>query len=454
MFRYILRRLIQTLPVLIGVSLLVFSFLHLIPGDPATAMLGERATPENVAKIREQLGLNKPPIVNLPYDYTYQCPNGYNGLIIDLAVVTLPVNCQRTVVAKPGWSLLRMNETNSVKAVRVTNPDTPNAKTEEIDLAKTLRLLEVRELSQLKLTPNEPKVFKLSNATITVTQTSSRSLVSDLLDSQYFSFVGRVLRGDLGNSVIGNIPIRDEFSRRFPATVELAVAAILLAILFGIPIGIISAIRRNSWLDTVSMFGALLGVSLPIFVLGLIFIYLFSVQLGWLPTGQRLDTDLSLQPITGMITVDAILQGRWDALGNALKHLIMPAVALSSIPLSIIARITRSAMLEVLHQDYVRTARAKGLSEWLVIMRHALRNALLPIVTVIGLQFGALLSGAVLTETIFSWQGIGSWIYDAISARDYPIVQSVSLLITLIYVGINLLVDLTYAFLNPRIRYE
>ncbi|MCC7451098.1 MAG: ABC transporter permease [Anaerolineae bacterium] len=347
-----------------------------------------------------------------------------------------------------------MNETNSVKAVRVTNPDTPNAKTEEIDLAKTLRLLEVRELSELKLPPNEPKVFKLSNATITVTQTSNRSLVSDLLDSQYFTFVGRVLRGDLGNSVIGNIPIRDEFSRRFPATVELAIAAILLAILFGIPIGIISAIRRNTWLDTVSMFGALLGVSLPIFVLGLIFIYLFSVQLGWLPTGQRLDTDLSLKPITGLITLDSILQGRWDALGNALKHLIMPAVALSSIPLSIIARITRSAMLEVLHQDYVRTARAKGLSEWLVIMRHALRNALLPIVTVIGLQFGALLSGAVLTETIFSWQGIGSWIYDAISARDYPIVQSVSLLITLIYVGINLLVDLTYAFLNPRIRYE
>jgi ABC-type dipeptide/oligopeptide/nickel transport system permease component len=213
-------------------------------------------------------------------------------------------------------------------------------------------------------------------------------------------------------------------------------------------------LKRNTWLDTVSMFGALVGVSMPIFVLGLIFIYIFSVQLGWLPTGQRLDTGLSIQPITGLNILDAFLRGNAEVLVNAIKHIAMPAIVLSTIPLSIIARITRSAMLEVLHQDYVRTARAKGLPERAVVIVHALRNAMLPIVTVIGLQLGGLLSGAVLTETVFSWQGIGRWIYDAIDARDYPTIQAVSLIITLLYVSINLVVDLMYAFLNPRVRYE
>jgi peptide/nickel transport system permease protein len=454
LFRYILRRILQTIPVLIGVSLLVFSFIHLIPGDPATAILGERATPENVAAIRQQLGLDRPLLLNLPYDYTYTCANGYKGTVIDFAVFRIPTDCQRTVQYKPEWAVLRIKESSQLHAMRVIDPGKSTEKKEVPDMAKTLRLVGVRQIEDLKLTPGEPKIFTIYNGTITVTHSVSRSIFSDLLDSQYFAFVGRILRGDLGKAIRTGVPIADEFAYRFPATIELALASIVLAVLFGVPIGILSALKRNTWLDTVSMFGALVGVSMPIFVLGLIFIYVFSVQLGWLPTGQRLDTGLSIQPITGLNTLDAFLRGNAEVLVNAIKHITMPAIVLSTIPLSIIARITRSAMLEVLHQDYVRTARAKGLPERVVVIVHALRNALLPIVTVIGLQLGALLSGAVLTETVFSWQGIGRWIYDAIDARDYPTIQAVSLIITLIYVGINLVVDLTYAFLNPRVRYE
>jgi peptide/nickel transport system permease protein len=454
LFRYIIRRFIQTIPVLIGVSFLVFSFVHLIPGDPATVMLGERASAENIAKIREQLGLNRPLLLNFPYDYTYNCPDNYDGLVLDFALFTIPGSCQRQVTYKEGWALLRMNEKSELKSFRVTNAGKPDEKTEELDIAKTLRLVGVRKIEDLNLVPGEPKTFDVRTGKVTVTLDSSRTLVSDLLDSQYFTFIGRILRGDLGNSIQGNIPIAPEFFRRFPATIELALASLCIAVAVGIPIGILSALKRNSWLDTLSMFGALLGVSLPIFVLGLLSIYIFSVQLGWLPTGQRLDPNMRIEPITGIMTLDALLRLNFAVFFNAIKHLIMPALVLSTIPLAIIARITRSAMLEVLHQDYVRTARAKGLMESMIIIRHALRNALLPIVTIIGLQLGALLSGAVLTETIFSWQGIGGWLYESISGRDYPIVQSISLMVTLIYVGINLLVDLAYAWFNPRVRYD
>jgi peptide/nickel transport system permease protein len=197
---------------------------------------------------------------------------------------------------------------------------------------------------------------------------------------------------------------------------------------------------------------ALFGVSIPIFVLGLLLIFFVGVELGWLPFVGRLSVSISLERITGMHTVDAILTGNWRALGNALQHLILPAITLMTIPLAVIARITRSAMLEVLNQDYIRTARAKGLRESTVIRLHALRNALLPVVTIIGLQLGALLSGAVLTETIFSWPGIGKWLFDSIVARDYPIVQSVTLLIALIYVFVNLIVDVLYTVVDPRVR--
>ncbi len=454
MTRYIIRRILQTIPVLLGASVLVFLFVHLIPGDPAVVMLGERASQENVERIREQLGLNKPLLFNFPYEYDYTCPEGYDGVVLDLLLVTIPTSCERHVQYKEGWALLRMAETNTVDATRVVDPGTPNETIQEVDLRTALRLIGVRDLEDLTLEPGDSQTYEVYNGSITVTLRTERTLVSDLFDSQYFTFLGRILRGNLGNSIQGNIPIGPEFVRRFPATVELSVAALSLAVIVGVPVGILSAIRRNSLIDTMSMLGALVGVSVPVFVLGLLFIYLFGVQLGWLPTGQRLSVTVSVEPITGLVLLDSILRGKSQAFLDALRHIILPSVALSTIPLSIIARITRSAMLEVLHQDYIRTARAKGLQERLVVLRHALRNAMLPVITVIGLAMGSLLSGAVLTETIFTWPGIGKWLFDAITGRDYPIVQSVSLMIALIYVVINLVVDLSYAWLNPRIRYE
>ena len=454
MFRYIVQRILQTIPVLLGASVLVFLFIHLIPGDPAVAMLGERATEENVERIREQLGLNKPLLLNLPYAYSYTCPEDSDGPVLDFLIFVWPTSCQRDVQFKDGWSLLRFNERDTIDALRVVDPGTPDEVTQEVDLRTALRLIGVRELSELELQPNEPQTFDVYNGAITVEIRSERSLFSDLFDSQYFTFLGRILRGDLGNSIQGNIPIGPEFARRFPATIELSIVALSLAILTGVPIGVLSAIRRNSWIDTLSMLGALVGVSLPVFVLGLILIYLFGVQLGWLPTGQRISSTLSLEPVTGLLLLDAVLRGNGEVFWDSVQHIILPSVALSTIPLSIIARITRSAMLEVLHQDYIRTARAKGLQEHIVVLRHALQNALLPVVTIIGLAMGSLLAGAVLTETIFSWPGIGKWLFDSIEGRDYPIVQSISLMITVVYVVVNLVVDLSYAWLNPRIRYE
>ncbi|GAB4527215.1 MAG: hypothetical protein Kow0063_02220 [Anaerolineae bacterium] len=454
MTRYIIRRILQTIPVLLGASVLVFLFVHLIPGDPAVVMLGERASQENVERIREQLGLNKPLLFNFPYEYEYACPEEYDGVVLDLLLVVIPASCERHVQYKEGWSLLRIAETTTIDALRVIDPGTPDETVQEVDLRTALRLIGVRDLADLNLEPGNSQTYEVYNGTITVALRTERTLVSDLFDSQYFTFLGRILRGNLGNSIQGNIPIGPEFVRRFPATVELSVAALSLAVIVGVPVGILSAIRRNSLIDTMSMLGALVGVSVPVFVLGLLFIYLFGVQLGWLPTGQRLSVTLSLEPITGLVLLDSILRGNSQVFFDALEHIILPSVALSTIPLSIIARITRSAMLEVLHQDYIRTARAKGLQERLVVLRHALRNAMLPVITVIGLAMGSLLSGAVLTETIFTWPGIGKWLFDAITGRDYPIVQSVSLMIALIYVVINLVVDLSYAWLNPRIRYE
>ncbi|MEB2287372.1 MAG: ABC transporter permease [Anaerolineae bacterium] len=333
MTKYLARRLIESIPVIIGVSVLVFMLLHLIPGDPATTILGERATPENVEALRERLGLNKP------------------------------------------------------------------------------------------------------------------------LYEQYFIWAGNMLQGDLGYTVRGNIPVANEISSRFPATIELALAALIVAVIVGVPIGILSAIKRNSILDTASMFGALFGVSIPIFVLGLLLIFLIGVELKWLPFVGRLDNSVRFERVTGLHLVDALLAGNLSGFKNALEHLILPAITLATIPLAIIARITRSAMLEVLNQDYIRTARAKGMRERNVVMQHAFRNAMLPVVTIIGLQLGRLLSGAVLTETIYSWPGVGKWLFDSIIARDYPIVQSMTLVIALIFIAVNLFVDLLYALIDPRIRY-
>jgi peptide/nickel transport system permease protein len=331
---YVVRRLLSVIPVVLGVSVIVFLFIHIIPGDAAVAMLGDRATAENVARVRQALGLDEP----------------------------LPV--------------------------------------------------------------------------------------------QYALFMSRTLRGDLGTSIHTGRPIRDELGKRFPATIELALAAMAFALAIGIPAGVIAATRHNSWFDNLSMVGALLGVSIPIFWLGLVLAWLFAVQLHWFPFGSRLGIDQSLQSITGLHTVDSLLTANLGAFFDALHHLVLPAFALSTIPMAIIARMTRSSLLEVLGQDYIRTARAKGLRESLVVWKHALKNASLPVVTVVGLQVGILLSGAIMTETIFSWPGIGRWVYDAILTRDYPIVQSVVMMISLVFVLVNLAVDLSYAVLDPRIRYR
>jgi peptide/nickel transport system permease protein len=278
--------------------------------------------------------------------------------------------------------------------------------------------------------------------------------VRGFFDSQYLRYLGRLARADLGNSIHRRVAIADELKNRFPATIELALLSMLLAILVGIPVGIMSAARRASLLDSVSMVGALIGVSMPIFWLGLMEIMLFAVILNWFPSAGRLSHGVDVTSITNLVLVDSILTGNVEALVDALKHLAMPTIALATIPMAIIARMTRSSMLEVLRQDYIRTAHAKGLQELVVLARHALKNAFLPIITIIGIQTSSLMAGAVLTETIFSWPGIGKWVYDAILGRDYPIVQSGTLLITVVIVAVNLFVDLSYAFLDPRIQYE
>lgn len=336
MLQYILKRLLGLIPVLFGITLAVFLLLRLIPGDPAIVLAGERATPEQIAALRTQLGLDQP------------------------------------------------------------------------------------------------------------------------LFLQYFAFVGNLLQLKLGNSILSGIPVLDEIRTRWAATFELSIAAILVAIVIGIPAGIIAAVQKNRWQDQVTIAGSLLGVSLPVYWLGLLLIYLFSVTLGWLPPSGRLsvETGFNFQPITGFYVLDSILRLNSAAFVDVITHLILPALTLGTIPLAIVARITRSAMLEVLNQDYIRTAKAKGLPNRLVIWRHALKNALLPINTTIGLQFGTLLSGAILTETIFSWSGIGSWIYEGILARDYPVVQGGVVFVAIVFVLINLLVDLSYAIVDPRVRYE
>ncbi|RIH84839.1 Dipeptide transport system permease protein DppB [Calidithermus terrae] len=334
MWAYVARRLLGLIPVLFGISLLVFGFLRAIPGDPAVVMLGERGTPEQVEALREKLGLNRP------------------------------------------------------------------------------------------------------------------------IPEQYLIFVGQLLQGDLGRSTFSLLEVRSLLIAKWPATFELAVAAMLVAIIIGVPLGILAAVRKNSIWDNLATSFALIGVSLPVFWLGLMLVYLFAVNLQWLPSGGRLsvEADAFFRPITGFYVLDSLLQR--NGVADVLSHLVLPAITLGTIPLAILTRITRSAMLEVLSQDYVRTARAKGQTERVVIWRHALKNALLPVVTIIGLQFGTLLGGAILTETIFSWPGIGSWIYEGIINRDYPVVQGGVVFVAFVFVLINLLVDLSYALLDPRIQYR
>jgi peptide/nickel transport system permease protein len=331
---YLLRRLALAIPILFGVSLLVFFMLHSAGGDPAVFILGARADPESLAELRHELGLDQP------------------------------------------------------------------------------------------------------------------------LWVQYGTFLGNALRGDLGRSYRSNTPVVEEIAARFPATIELAVAAMLIAVVAGVLVGTLAAVRRHSILDYLSSAGVLLGVSIPTFWLGLILIIIFGLSLRWLPISGRVDPRLGADPSAPFLTLNALLQGDWSVARDALSHLILPAMTLAAWPAAIVARMTRASLIESLGQDYVRTARAKGLRERGIVFTHAARNALLPVLTVVGLEFGALLGGAVVTETVFSWPGLGQLTVAAIGARDYQVVQGVVLLLAAVFVLLNLLVDVLYAVLDPRIRYE
>lgn len=333
MLRFIVRRLLGVIPVLFGLSIILFAFVHLLPGDPATAILGQHATPERVAAMRQYLGLDDP------------------------------------------------------------------------------------------------------------------------LWQQYLSYLGNVLRGDLGSSIINNQPVLREFLIRFPATIELTVAAMIFAAGVGIPLGRYAARHAQGWSDGAVTIVSLLGISIPVFVLGLTLQYIFAVELDLLPASGRIDPRAGLEIRSNFVLVDSLLMGRPDLFMDGLSHLILPAIALGSIPLAIITRITRASVLDVSNEDYVRTARAKGLGERRINARHVMRNAWLPVVTVLGLQVGGLLAGAVITETVFGWGGVGRYVVDGIFNRDYFVIQNTILIFAIIFLVVNLLVDILYAVLNPRIRY-
>jgi peptide/nickel transport system permease protein len=331
MLTYVLRRIVFFVPTLLGISVAVFLIVEAVPGDPARAILGERASPEALAEMRAHLGLDRP----------------------------LPV--------------------------------------------------------------------------------------------RFGIFLKDLARGDLGRSLRSNRPVTEEIRAYFPATVELALAAMLLASALGITAGVLAAVRRNSVFDYLGTAGALLGVSMPIFWLGLMLLVAFSNVPGW-PLSGRLSDFLFVTPRTGMLLVDSLLEGSAEAFVDALKHLLLPALVLSTIPMAVIARQTRAGMLEVLSQDYIRTARAKGLSFMAVYTRHALKNAMLPVVTVIGLSLGSLLGGAIITETVFAWPGVGRWLLHGVWTRDFKVLQGGTLLIAAGFVVLNLLVDILYTWLNPRIK--
>jgi peptide/nickel transport system permease protein len=333
MARYIARRVVGLLPILLGVSAAAFLIIHLIPGDPATVYVGEHATPGSIERVQHEFGLDKP----------------------------LPV--------------------------------------------------------------------------------------------QYGIYLWRVLHGDFGESLDSHRRVVDEYRPRFPATVELTLGALTVALCVGIPIGILSAAKPNSVFDRAGMIVALAGVSVPVFWLALMLIFIFSIYIHALPTSGQLDVNTTLQSLTGIAVFDGLVTGNLPAAWDALRHLILPSVTVGSIPTAIIARMTRASMLDALHQDYIRTARAKGLKGSVVIIAHGLRNALLPVVTVVGLQFGSFLTGAVLTETLFSWPGVGRFMYDSILFRDYPVILAGILFFSLFFVLVNLAVDVLYAYLDPRIRY-
>jgi peptide/nickel transport system permease protein len=330
--RFIVRRLLQLIPILLGLSVLLFAWLRSLPGGPAQAALGERATPEDIARYNELFGLDQPIYV------------------------------------------------------------------------------------------------------------------------QYLRFLGRAVRLDFGTSARTGRAVTTEFLERFPGTVELTICAMIFAIGVGIPLGYLAARKHGSWVDSASVIGSLIGVAIPVFFLAYLLRVIFAVQLGWLPGSGRQDVRMEATRITNFYVLDGLLTREWDAAWDAVLHLILPAIALGTIPLAIIVRITRASVLDVVNEDYVRTANAKGLATATVRRRHILRNALLPVSTTIGLQTGLLLSGAVLTETVFAFGGVGSALYEALFARDFALLQGFILMLAIMYVLVNLLVDISYGFLDPRVR--
>jgi len=312
----------------------------------------------------------------------------------------------------------------------------------------------------MKAIPGDPVAIRLGEHASPVQAAALRASLG--LDKPWYVQLGiymaHAARGDLGTSLVDNESVAGKLAQYFPATVELALGAMIVAIAFGIPLGIIAAVKFRSAADAFTMSLALLGVSIPVFWLGWMLVYLLSVVpshygLNLFPISGRISLQYTVTPITHLIILDALLEGNWQAAGDALWHLVLPALTLGTIPLAIIAKITRSGMLDVLRSDYIRTARAKGLSERTVLLRHALRNALVPILTIVGLQTGLLLGGAVLTEHIFAWPGVGRLAFDAIGNRDMPLVNGVILLFATVFVVVNTAVDLLYAAVNPRIRY-
>ena len=332
MLRFIVRRLLQVVPTLFVLSVLLFAWLRLLPGGPAAALLGDKATPEKIAELNRVLGLDQP----------------------------IPL--------------------------------------------------------------------------------------------QYLRYLGRSLTGDFGNSLISGDPVISEIGRALPATLELAVAALLLAVVLGIPLGYVAARYRGRPLDTATVIGTLVGVAVPVFFLGFLLKQWFAVDLGWFPPSGRQSVSIDATKVTGLAVLDGLLTREFDASWDALVHLVLPASALATIPLAVITRITRASVLDVLGSDFVRTANSKGLAPGTVRSRHVLRNALLPVSTTIGLQTGLLLGGAVLTEKVFVWGGLGTLIADGITRRDYPRLQAIVLLGAAVYVLVNLLVDLSYALIDPRVR--
>jgi dipeptide transport system permease protein len=322
-------------------------------------------------------------------------------------------------------------------------------------LVPTLLGVSVAAFALIRLVPGDPVEIMMGERRLD--PAAHAALMQQLgldqpLPTQYLHYVGQLLQGDLGMSLVTREPVAQEFKALFPATLELAGAALLLALGAGLLLGLAAALRRGRWLDQAVMALATVGNSMPVFWWGLILIMFFSVGLEWTPVSGRVGIEFDIEAVTGFMLIDSALSSEPGAFASALLHLVLPALVLGTVPMAVIARMTRSAMLEVLREDYMRTARAKGLSPARVVLHHGLRNALIPVLTVLGLQVGSLLGGAVLTETIFSWPGIGKWLIDAIARRDYPVVQAGILVSALVFIAVNLAVDLLYGVVNPRLR--